>query len=98
VFHIDVVKVDRDVYVTTVIHVCCKLLFPMFYPIFLDVCCKCVYLDVAYVHTYVCKCFIWMLCMFLQWFQVFLGVFASISDVCFKCCICLQTYVVSIAF
>jgi hypothetical protein len=40
------------------------------------------YLDVAYV---------------LQWFQVFLGVFISVSDVCFKYFICLQTYVVSVA-
>jgi hypothetical protein len=31
VFHVDVAKVDRDVaYVAMVVHVCCKLLFPMF--------------------------------------------------------------------
>jgi hypothetical protein len=37
------------------------------------------YLDVAYV--------------FVMTFQVFLVFFASISDACFKCFICLQTYV-----
>ena len=36
------------------------------------------YLDVAYV---------------CNGFQVFSGVFASVSDSCFKCFICLQTYV-----
>ena len=31
VFHVDAVKVDRDVaYVAMAIHVCCKLLFRMF--------------------------------------------------------------------
>jgi len=41
------------------------------------------YLDVAYV----CNCF-----------QVSLGVFASVSDSCFKYFIYLQTYVASVAF
>ena len=40
-----------------------------------------------------CKVFIWM----LQGFQVFSGVFAIISDACFKCFICLWTYVASVA-
>jgi hypothetical protein len=42
---------------------------------FLDICCKCVYLDVAYVSCICCKCFIWMLCIFaivFKCFQVFL--------------------------
>jgi len=64
--------------------------------VFLDVCCKCVYLDVAYVSYICCKCFIWMLRMFYNGFQVFLGVFTSVSDSCFKCFICLQTYVPSV--
>jgi hypothetical protein len=35
VFHMDVAKVDRDVaYVAMVVHVCCKLLFLMFYLFF----------------------------------------------------------------
>jgi hypothetical protein len=53
-----VVKVDRDVaYVAMVVYVCCKLLFSMFY-LFLGVCCKCVYLDVAYVSHICCMYFI----------------------------------------
>ena len=91
-----VAKVDRDIaYVAMVVHVCCKLLFPMFHLFFqstlqvcLLVCCICFthmlqvfYLDVAYV---------------FQWFQVFSGVFASVSDTCFKCFICLQTYVANV--
>jgi len=47
-------------------------------------------------HTYVAsvlsECYI---C--LQWFQVFLGVFASVSNTYFKYFICLQTYVGSVA-
>jgi hypothetical protein len=35
VFYMDVAKIDRDVtYVTMVVHVCCKLLFPVFYLFF----------------------------------------------------------------
>jgi hypothetical protein len=99
VFHADVTKVDWDVlYVAMVVHVCCKLLFPMFYQFFLDICCKRVYLDVAYVSQIYCKCFIWIFCMFYNGFQVFLmcfckcfrcmfQVFYLVSDICCKCCI-----------
>jgi hypothetical protein len=60
----DVAKVDRDVaYVAMVVYVCCMRLFLMFY-LFLDVCCKYVYLDIAYVSHVCCKCFTWMLYMF----------------------------------
>ena len=46
----DVAKVDWDIaYVAMVVHVCYKGLLPMLYLCFLDACCKCVYLDVAYV-------------------------------------------------
>jgi hypothetical protein len=63
-YHVDVVKVDRDVvYVAIIIYVCCKLLFSMFQLFFrcmLQVClskyCTCFthmlhvfYLDVAYI-------------------------------------------------
>jgi hypothetical protein len=35
VFHTDVTKIDRNVaYVAIVVHICCKLLFPMFYLFF----------------------------------------------------------------
>ena len=81
VFQMDVVKVDRDVaYVAMVVHVYCKGLLPMFHLCFSDACCKCVYLDVAYVLHIRCMCFIWVLhmvaivskcvaCVFLQVFQ-----------------------------
>jgi hypothetical protein len=50
VFHMDVAKVDWVVaYVEMVVYVCCKLLFLMFHLFFSDACCKCVYIDVAYV-------------------------------------------------
>ena len=49
VFHADVAKVDRDVtYVAIVVHLCCKRIFSIFY-LFLDICCKCAYLDIEYV-------------------------------------------------
>jgi hypothetical protein len=60
--------------------------------LFFDVCCNCVYLNVAYVSHICCKCFIWMLCVCND-FQV---IFASVSDACFKCFICLQIYVASV--
>ena len=41
------------------------------------------YMDVAYMYN---------------GFQVFLGVFESVPDSCFKCFICLQTYVASVAY
>jgi hypothetical protein len=55
--------------------------------VFLDVCCKCIYLDVSYVLHICYKYFIWMLSMFYNGFQAFLCVFANISDVCCMCCI-----------
>jgi hypothetical protein len=59
VFHMDVVKVDRDVaYVVMVVHLCCK----------------CLYLDVAYVSYICCKCFIWMLHVFVIFFKCLLGI------------------------
>jgi hypothetical protein len=60
---------------------------------FLDVCCKCVYLDVAYASHIYCKYFIWMLHMFAMVFKCFFSVFAIVSHSCLKCFICLQTYV-----
>ena len=75
-FEMDVTKVDRDV--AMVVHICCKGMLPMFYLCFLDACCKCVYLDVAYVSHIRCMCFIWMLhfvAMVFKYFQVFFQVF-----------------------
>jgi len=97
VFHVDAAKVDQDVvYVAMSIH----MLQPSvrnFSSIFLNVCCKCVYLNIAYVSHICYKCFIWMLCMFYMVFKCFLDVFESVSDACFKCFICLQTHVASVA-
>jgi hypothetical protein len=50
-----------------------------------DVCCKCVYLHVAYVSHICYKCFIWILGMFVMVFKCFSGVFASVSEAYFKC-------------
>jgi hypothetical protein len=47
-FYMDVAKLDRDV-----VSIC-----PQCFICFLDVCCKCVYMDVAYVSHMCCKCFI----------------------------------------
>jgi hypothetical protein len=85
-FHMDVVKVDRDAaYAAMVVHICCKLLFPpCFICFFANACCKCVYLYVAYVLHICCKCFI---CFFLQ------AHFASV----FICMLHMfHTYVVSV--
>jgi hypothetical protein len=62
--------------------------------IFSDICCKCVYLDIAYISHICCKCFIWMLHMFCNGFS---SVFANVLDICFKCFICLQTYVADVS-
>ena len=84
VFHADIAKVDQDVaFVATIVYICCKLLFAS--SVFPDVCCKHVYLDVAYISHICYKCFIWMLRMFTMVFKCFSCVFASVSYVCFKC-------------
>ena len=75
-FQMDVANVDRDVaYVATVVDVCCKGLLPLFHLCFPAACCKFIYLDVAYVSHICCECFIWMLRMFYNSFQVFFYVF-----------------------
>jgi hypothetical protein len=84
-------KVDRDVtYVAVVARVCCKRLFPMFHLFFSGVCCKCVYLDVAYMfRTYVAsilsECCVCFRCFsffrrMLQVFQLFLTYVACVSS------------------
>jgi hypothetical protein len=89
VFHTDVAKVDRDVaYVAIVVHLCCKRLFPVFY-LFSDICCTC-------VHTYVSSVLSGRYVMFAIVFKCFSGVFANVSETCFKCFICLLLYVASI--
>jgi hypothetical protein len=76
VFHMDVAKENQNVAcIAMVVHISCKLLFPMFI-YFSDICCKCVYLDVAYVLHIYCKCGV-----FYNDFKCFSVVFASISSV-----------------
>jgi hypothetical protein len=86
VFQTDVAKIDQDVaYVAMVVHLRCKLLFPMFHLFFLDICCKCVCLDVICV-THMLQVFYLDVAYVLQWFS---SVFAGVLDACFKCFICL---------
>jgi hypothetical protein len=62
----DIAKVDRDIaYVAMIVHIYCKLMFSMLY-FFPDVCCKCVYLDVAYV--FILQVFYLDVAYVLQWF------------------------------
>jgi hypothetical protein len=71
-FHMDVASVLRGCYKSRLTCcICCngctcmlQAFVPNISAVFLDVCCKCVYLDVVYVSHICCKCFIWMLCMF----------------------------------
>jgi hypothetical protein len=88
-------KVDWDIaYIAMVVHVCCKLLFPYFFKRLLQVC-----LSWCYVcFTHMCASVLSRYCVcFCKDFKCFSGVFLSVSDTCFKCFICLQTYVVSFA-
>jgi hypothetical protein len=91
----DVAKVDRMLHMlqwlyTYVTNVCSQCFI-----YFSDICCKCVYLDVAYVSHICCNCFIQMLLVFaivFKCFQVFLQVFrtyiASVLAVSDVCCMC----------
>jgi energy-converting hydrogenase Eha subunit C len=55
VFHMDVVKVDRDVaYVASVLEACCKRLFEMFH-LFQMYVASILYLDVAHISHICCK-------------------------------------------
>jgi hypothetical protein len=51
---------------------------------FSDVCCKCVYLDVAYVFAHMMQVFYLDVSYVYNGFKCFSGVFASVSDACFK--------------
>jgi nitrogen fixation protein FixH len=57
----------------------------------------CVYLDVVYVFTHDASVLSVMLRMFTIILSVFSCVFASVSNTCFKCLICFQTYVAIVA-
>jgi hypothetical protein len=43
-------------------------------------------------HTYVVIVFIWMLLIYAMVFKCFFKCFYSVSDICFKCFICLLLY------
>jgi hypothetical protein len=55
----------------------------------------CVFKCFQVFHTYVCKCFIYMLHMFVMVFKCFeaFGAFARVSYACFKHFICLSLYI-----
>jgi hypothetical protein len=90
IFHMDVAKVDSNVaYVAMVVHVCCKLLFPMFHLFFQTYVASLFIWMLHMFDTYACKCFIWILHMLCNSFKCFLGIFVSVSDVCFNYFICL---------
>jgi hypothetical protein len=82
VFHTDVAKAYQDVaYVAIIVHVyILQASIPNVSSIFSEVCCKCVYLDVAKM---CCKCFIYMLRMFAMILQVFQTHVSSVSSVFF---------------
>jgi hypothetical protein len=79
-FSMDVTKVDPNiVYVAMVLHVCCKLLFPMFH-LFLQMYVASVFMWMLHMfHTYV-ACVLYGCCVCLQRFQVFLRCFCK----CFR--------------
>jgi hypothetical protein len=98
VFYIDVAKVDRDIaYVAMVVHVCCKLLFPMFHLLFRRMLQVCLFWMLHIFHTYVASVLSRCCVCFCNGFKCFSDVFANVSDACSKCFICLQTYVASVA-
>jgi hypothetical protein len=71
VFQIDVTKVNQDVaYIAIAIQYVASVCSKCFI-CFSDICCKCVYLDVAYVSHICYKYFVWTLHMFAVDFQVF---------------------------
>ena len=61
-------------------------------------CLKCMFEVFHLPSDICCKCCIWMLHIFAMTFQVFSDVFASVLDACFKCFICIKTYVANISF
>jgi hypothetical protein len=57
---------------------------------FPGVCCKCVYVDVVYIFTYMLQVFYLDVVYVCNSFKCFSGVFASVSDKYFKCFIVLR--------
>ena len=95
VFRIDVAKIDRDVaYVAMVVHIRCKRLSPMFHLCFWTYCCKCFYMDVAYIFTHMLQVFYPYIAYVCNGFQVFSGVL----EARFKHFICLLLYIASVIY
>jgi hypothetical protein len=97
VFHMDIAKVDQDVaYVAMVIHICCKLMFSMFYLFFrrmLQVC-----LFGCYIcFTHMLQVFYLDLTYVLQWFQVFFRCFCKRFRCIFQVFYLSSTNVASVA-
>jgi hypothetical protein len=65
--------------------------------IFSEVCCKYVYLDVAYVSNIYYKNFFLNVAYVLQWLLSVFSFFATILNAWFKCFICLHTYLVNVS-
>jgi hypothetical protein len=83
--------------VVMVVHVCCKLFFPMFHRFFRRMLKVCLF-GCFICFTHMLQVFLSGCCVcFTMVSSVFSGVFASVSDTCFKCFIYLQTYVASVA-
>ena len=66
-------------------YICCngcahmlQAFIPNVLAVFSHVCCKYVYLNVAYVSYICCKCFVWMLYMFYMVFKYFFSVFLQV--------------------
>jgi hypothetical protein len=97
VFYIDVAKVDRvDVaHVAMVIQVCFKYKVPNV-SFVSSGCCKsisrcCIYMQVLKMFSYVyCKCFHLDVCNGYTRCFKFFWYFASVSEVCCKCCNCFR--------
>lgn len=67
--------------------------------VFSEVCYKCFYLNVAYVLHICLQMFLLGCCIcFALAFQVFLGVFANVPYVCFKCFIFLRTHDAKVSY
>jgi hypothetical protein len=94
VFHVDVTNVDRDIiYFGMVVHVYCKLLFPifnLFSRCMLEVFTWMLHMFHTYVAYILSECCIYF---FLQWFQMFFRCFCKyfrrklqvfLSDVCYR--------------
>ena len=90
-FQIDVATIDRMLHMLQWLYTYVANSYSQCFSAFSNVCCKCVYLDVAYVFTHMLQVFYLDVAYVLQWFQVFFKCLASVLDLCFKCFIILRS-------